>query len=189
MRALAGAALAALGAGALACAPPADPAALAAVEIATRVEPPAACRGLGALEGKDSNRWVPNGPSYEAALVDLRRKAVAGGGNHLVLDVLTPPNASDYMPSFTIQARLFVCPAARAGGAPAPAARVEPSAQPASARICEPDCSPGYTCLRGVCVSACNPLCGVGERCGADRICRPDAVPGSPAPATTSGVP
>ena len=185
-RALAFAALAALAAGALACAPPADPAALAAVEIVSKVEPPAACRGLGALEGKDSNRWVPNGPSYEAALVDLRRKAVAGGGNHVVLDVLTPPNALDYMPTFSIQARLFACPAAREGIA-APPPRAPPSAQPASARICEPDCSPGYTCLRGACVSACNPLCGAGERCGVDRICRPDTVPGSPAPEPGSG--
>ncbi len=133
-------------------------------------------RGLGPVEGKDTNRWVPNGPSYEAALVDLRKKAVAGGGNHLVLDVLTPPNALDYVPSFSIQARLFACPAARAKVAPLPA-RVEPSAQPAPARTCEPDCSPGYTCLRAVCVSACNPLCGAGERCGVDRICLPDTVP------------
>lgn len=185
VRALAGAAIAVLGDGALACAPPLDPAALAAVEIVSRVEPPAACRGLGPVEAKDTNRWVPNGPSYEAALVDLRKKAVAGGGNHLVLDVLTPPNALEYVPSFSIQARLFACPAARAKVAPVPA-RVEPSAQPAPARTCEPDCSPGYTCLRAVCVSACNPLCGAGERCGVDRICRPDTVPASPAPEPSS---
>jgi hypothetical protein len=185
VRAWAWAALAALGAGALSCAPPLDPAAIAAVEIVSRVEPPAACRGLGPVEGKDSNRWVPNGPSYEAALVDLRRKAVSGGGNHLVIDALSPPDAQDYMPTFTIQARLFACPAARAGSlalAPPP-----PSAGAASARVCEPDCSPGYTCLRGVCVSACNPLCAVGERCGADRICRLDTVPSSPAPVPGSG--
>ncbi len=184
-RALAGVALAAPAVCALSCAPPADPAALAAVEIVSRVEPPAACRGLGPVEGKDTNRWVPNGPSYQAALVDLRRKAVAGGGNHVVLDALSPPNAQDYMPAFSIQARLFACPAAKAGSAAPPLAA--PSAQTASARICEPDCSPGYTCLRGACVSACNPLCAAGERCGADRICHLDTVPASPAPAPSSG--
>ena len=184
-RALVFAVLAAPAAFALSCAPPADPAALAAVEIVSRVEPPAACRGLGSVEGKDTNRWVPNGPSYEAALIDLRRKAVAGGGNHLVLDALSPPSAQDYMPTFSIQARLFACPAARAGSAAPPLA--PPSTQPVAARICEPDCSPGYTCLRGACVSACNPLCAAGERCGADRICRLDTVPASPAPVPSAG--
>jgi hypothetical protein len=48
-----------------------------------------------------------------------------------------------------------------------------PPAPPAPAGVCEPDCSPGYTCLRGKCVSACNPTCGDNERCGADRICHP----------------
>ncbi len=176
---------AALLSGALGCAPPVDPAAIAAVEVASKVEPPAACRALGPLEGKDTDRWAPGGLSEHVALLDLRRKAVTGGGNHVVIDVVTPPRESDYMPSFSIQARLFACPAA--GGRPA-ALSPEPagSARPAPARACEPDCSPGYTCLRAVCVSACNPLCASGERCGADRICRPDAVPGSPAPAPTS---
>lgn len=48
---------------------------------------------------------------------------------------------------------------------PAPPAPVAP--------VCEPDCSPGYVCLRGTCVSACNPPCAESERCGADRICHP----------------
>jgi hypothetical protein len=47
----------------------------------------------------------------------------------------------------------------------------------APALVCEPDCSPGYVCLRGTCVSACNPLCAENERCGADRSCHPRAAP------------
>jgi hypothetical protein len=58
--------------------------------------------------------------------------------------------------------------AALLGADPPPPA---PPAPPAG--VCEPDCSPGYTCLRGTCVSACNPLCGENERCGADRLCHP----------------
>jgi hypothetical protein len=57
------------------------------------------------------------------------------------------------------------------GKDPAPPAPAPPA--PAAAGACEPDCSPGYTCLRGVCVSACNPPCPAGERCGADRVCYP----------------
>ena len=170
---------AALVIGALGCAPPVDPAAIAAVEVTSKIEPPPACRALGPLEGKDTDRWAPGGLSQHAALLDLRKKAAAGGGNHVVIDEVTPPQTSDYMPSFSIQGRLFACPAAAARSATLPPEPAS-SATPASARVCEPDCSPGYTCLRGVCVSACNPLCPSGERCGADRICRPDAVPVSP---------
>ena len=35
----------------------------------------------------------------------------------------------------------------------------------------EPDCSPGFTCLHGACVTACNPGCAGGEQCGGDRSC------------------
>jgi hypothetical protein len=37
--------------------------------------------------------------------------------------------------------------------------------------VCEPSCSPGYLCIRGSCVSACNPPCGSGQHCGDDRTC------------------
>jgi hypothetical protein len=60
--------------------------------------------------------------------------------------------------------RAEVIAALQGAVAPAPA-----SSAPAGA--CEPDCSPGYTCLRGTCVSSCNPPCAAGQRCGADRIC------------------
>ncbi len=173
--------LAALASGHAGCVPPIDPSALAAVQVESKVEPPKACRALGSLEGKDTDRWAAGGLSYEAALLDLRRKAVNGGGNRLVVDEVISPRATDYLPAFLIQARLFSCPVA---GAAVASASVAPaaSAAPAQARACEPDCSPGYTCLRGACVSACNPLCGAGERCGADRICRADPTLMSPAP-------
>ncbi len=38
-------------------------------------------------------------------------------------------------------------------------------AMDAGSSSCEPDCRDGFTCVRGACVSACNPPCGAGERC------------------------
>lgn len=165
------------------CVPPVDPSAVAAVQVDTKIEPPKDCRALGPLEGKDTDRWAAGGLSYEAALLDLRRKAVTGGGNRVVVDKVTSPRATDYLPAFLIEARLFTCPVAGAAAASTSGPAIA-SAAPAVARVCEPDCSPGFTCLRGVCVSACNPLCGAGERCSADRICRADLS--VPAPAVSA---
>lgn len=38
---------------------------------------------------------------------------------------------------------------------------------------CEPACRDGFSCVRGACVSACNPECPAGERCTADARCVP----------------
>lgn len=44
---------------------------------------------------------------------------------------------------------------------------------------CVPPCTGASTCVSGVCVSKCNPLCSCAERCSVDGICEPDpnAVP------------
>jgi hypothetical protein len=52
-----------------------------------------------------------------------------------------------------------------------------------TAPSCEPACSPGYICLHGTCVSACNPRCEKDEVCSADRICHPRPAP-TPVPVT-----
>lgn len=36
---------------------------------------------------------------------------------------------------------------------------------------CEPECSPGFVCVRGRCVEACNPPCAADERCTLERTC------------------
>ncbi|MBL8679918.1 MAG: FG-GAP repeat protein [Myxococcales bacterium] len=36
---------------------------------------------------------------------------------------------------------------------------------------CEPSCRTGFVCVRGACVSACNPACAAGERCTAEATC------------------
>jgi hypothetical protein len=53
----------------------------------------------------------------------------------------------------------------------------------AQAQKCFPDCRDGYVCVRGECVSACNPPCPEGERCTSDGDCVADAAP-SPQPAS-----
>jgi hypothetical protein len=168
---------------AAACGPAVDPGKVAAVQVVGTDTALRGCRLLGVLEAKDTDRWVPGGPRYETAMLDLRKKAVMSGGSHLVTDAIEPPRDGDYTPTFTVRARLFACPGDGATvvvPVPAPAAAPAPVAteppKPAAAPVCEPDCSPGFTCLRGVCVSACNPLCAKGERCGADRICHPVAA-------------
>jgi hypothetical protein len=41
------------------------------------------------------------------------------------------------------------------------------------AATCEPACRDGFACVRGACVSACNPACEASERCTADARCVP----------------
>lgn len=48
---------------------------------------------------------------------------------------------------------------------------------PAPAAVCVPDCRPGFTCIDGQCVSACNPPCGTGTHCDASAMCVADAAP------------
>jgi len=171
-----------------ACGPAADPGAMAAVQIGSTGTQPAGCRMLAALEGKDTDRWAPGGPHYEKAVAELRRQAVIGGGNYLFIDNVAPPRDTDYLPAYVVKARLFACPAGTPASGPPPAGVASPAVHPepstpAAPLVCEPDCSPGYTCLRGKCVSACNPLCGPAERCGVDRSCHPvsSAPTGGPA--------
>ena len=110
-----------------ACGPAADPGAMAAVQVGSTGGPPAGCRMLAALEGKDTDRWSPGGPHYEKAVAELRRQAVIGGGNYLFIDNVAPPRDTDYLPAYVVKARLFACPAGTpaSGLPPPPATAVE----------------------------------------------------------------
>jgi hypothetical protein len=58
-------------------------------------------------------------------------------------------------------------------------------AQAQSGRQCAPPCRSSYVCVRGECVSSCNPPCGEGEKCTADGECV--SASGAPAPSEPPG--
>jgi hypothetical protein len=113
----------------------------------SKAEPPPGCAPLGTVQG--------GGWSAEAAYDSIRTKAAKRHANYVVLDGVAG----------AIFGRAFACPV------PSPDASSTPEAGQAGAPACVPDCSPGYVCVVGKCVSACNPLCAAGQLCGADRTC------------------
>jgi hypothetical protein len=138
------------------------------VTIALKTDPSPECRYVSPIVGRDTDRTTPFAMNYAGAEADLRLTAVRAGGNHVVVDVVRPPNVeTDLVPEFLIQGRLFSCPR---GGGPPPSSAATTAPPP---KACEPECSPGFTCLRGTCVSACNPACDSSQRCGMDRLCHP----------------
>lgn len=52
----------------------------------------------------------------------------------------------------------------------------------ARAETCQPACRKGYVCVKGACVSACNPPCATGERCTGTGECEPDRSKPKPKP-------
>ncbi|MEP7119750.1 MAG: hypothetical protein ABJE95_02525 [Byssovorax sp.] len=156
--------------------PSIDARAAAQVELAT-TEPPPGCGYIGPIKGSTlvGDLADANG--------DAVRTAVMIGGNYVVVDVMERP-VLGAVGGYVVRGRLFNCPrpqapqTAQAPRPPVQVASVGPQsvaqasdAAVAPKAICEPDCSPGFTCLHAVCVSACNPGCAAGEQCGADRSC------------------
>jgi hypothetical protein len=114
------------------------------------------CSYIGEVAAAESDSRDPN--------EKLRARALEMGGNYLVPTVSRPSGLTwGYRVKYEARGRVFRCVSAPPVVVSAPAA---PPAQ-----NCEPICSPGYSCLRGACISACNPACGDGEQCGPDRIC------------------
>jgi hypothetical protein len=188
----------------------------------SRAEPGAACRSLGAVDGKVDDD-CDDSCGYEAAYDALRAAAALRGGNYVVLDSFAGGRSiGGYDGPMALQGRVYSCPlgwprelreldagpAQTPGpsidrwtppvippamitppalpppgapqGIPSGGATIEASASLSSPLVlpvqspsttCEPDCSPGYVCARGACVSACNPVCWAGQRCGEDRVC------------------
>jgi hypothetical protein len=87
-----------------------------------------------------------------AALENLKLEAVRRDANFVVPEGFTRSNGR-----VSAGGRIYRCPDS--------AFRAKPAA------ACVPDCSPGYVCIDRKCISACNPPCERGQRCGADRIC------------------
>lgn len=156
--------------------PMVDARAAAQVEL-SQAEPPPGCGYLGPIKGSALVGDLSD------AHGDAVRNAVMIGGNYVVVDVTERPVVAG-VGGYVVRGRLFSCARPQAPLAPQPPrapvqiASVGPqnAAQSSDAvalpkAICEPDCSPGFTCLHGACVTACNPGCASGEQCGADRTC------------------
>jgi hypothetical protein len=127
----------------------------------SRAEPPPYCQPAGVVEGKHRAFWGL--ANYEAALADLTLKAARQGVNYVVMDAVRQPAAA----LLYAGGRGFRCP--QAAAAPLIVAPAMPA--PPAVAACVPDCSPGYVCVGGTCISACNPPCAAGQQCGADRTC------------------
>ena len=52
--------------------------------------------------------------------------------------------------------------------------RDRPGSPAPAATVCEPICSPGFSCRAGTCIPQCNPACTDAETCGNDRLCHPN---------------
>lgn len=123
-----------------------------------RVEPGPSCVLLGEVSASESD----SSNSYQ----ELRENTQELGGNYLVLDGSRAAGLTwGYRLKYEARGRAYRCPVAQRAVQAAPV-------PPANNNLCEPDCSPGYACVRGACVSACNPPCATSEQCTADRICR-----------------
>jgi len=151
-----------------------DPRVAAGVEV-SKNNPPPECGYLGPVKG---SAWMGD---LSEAQGDAMRNAVMGGGNYVAVDVIERPMIAG-VGGYGVRGRLFVCPK-RDTEPEAQAKAQDPEAAAAAAAlkdeeeivipqaICEPSCSPGFTCSHGVCVTACNPECGAGARCGDDKVC------------------
>lgn len=128
----------------------------------SKAEPPPFCQPAGVVEGEHRAFWGL--ANYEAALADLTLKAARQGVNYVVMDAVRQPAAG----LLYAGGRGFRCPPM---AAPASVMVAPQMAPPPAVAACVPDCSPGYTCVSGTCVSACNPPCPAGQQCGADRSC------------------
>jgi hypothetical protein len=118
-----------------------------AAEIYTaKDDPTASCLLYGYSQGAPA-------ATEEGALENLKVEALRRDANLVVPDGLSRRGGT-----VSAGGRMYRCPES--------ALRT-----PTPSLACVPDCSPGYLCIDGKCISACNPLCESGWRCGADRIC------------------
>jgi hypothetical protein len=131
-------------------------------------DPPPGAHELGPIvgedgdpcEGLDSERGT-----YSRALIRLRNRAAARGGDYVEIMTLTEPHQETrlcYDGRFVIRGMLYDVPEAS-----------EPAESASDSNTCDPPCSPGFACDEGACEPVCNPECPAGQACRADRTCGP----------------
>ncbi len=142
-----------------------------------RTHPPSNATRLGPVEGESGSGCAGFGTigTYEMAEADLRNRTAAMGGDYAEIQTIVAPHDTGTQ---CPDNRMILRGAAYRTVAPPAAAAVSsplspPSAPAPAVAVCDPPCSPGYTCDAGSCVALCNPPCGPGQICRADRLCVP----------------
>ncbi len=132
-------------------------------------DPPPGAKELGAITAEDGDNCGVLDPAmgtYSHALIRLRNRAAARGGNYVEIMTMTEPHQETsrcYDGRFVIRGMLYDVPGATSD-----------AEQPASdANVCDPPCSPGFKCDEGACEPVCNPECSAGQVCRPDRTCGP----------------
>lgn len=132
-------------------------------------DPPAGAREIGPIVAEDGDgcdAFDPQTGTYSHALVKLRNRAAARGGNYVEIMTMEEPHQETqrcYDNRFVIRGMLYDVPGSSADA-------VDSAADP---NACDPPCSPGFTCDEGACEPVCNPACSSGQVCRADRTCGP----------------
>lgn len=132
-------------------------------------DPPAGASELGPItvqDGDNCDVFEPVEGSYSHALIKLRNRAAARGGNYVEIMTMSEPHQETlrcYDWRFVIRGMLYDV---AAGSADAAQSASNPS-------DCDPPCSPGFTCGEGACEPVCNPACPSGQLCRPDRTCGP----------------
>lgn len=133
-------------------------------------DPPPGARELGPIVGEDGDECggldAVSG-TYTRALIRVRNRAAARGGNYVEIMTLTEPHQEtrySYDCRYVIRGMLYDVPAPSAS---------EPGESASDSSACDPPCSPGFTCDEGACEPVCNPECSAGQVCRADRTCGP----------------
>lgn len=132
-------------------------------------DPPPGAHELGpivaedgeACEGVDSETGT-----YSRALIRLRNRAAARGGNYVEIMAMTEPHQETrfcYDGRYVIRGMLYDVPSSSS----------EPAEAASDSNACDPPCSPGFECDEGACEPVCNPECPAGQVCRADRTCGP----------------
>lgn len=142
--------------------------------------PPPEASLVGPIEVTDGKGCGIGGDlGTEEGAIFLMKEAAARRGIDFVKTtrVKKPYSGHDcYHQEYIIEGIGYALPHPVPAPAPAPVAPpVAPPVAVAPAAECNPPCSPGYACERGVCAALCNPACGEGMTCRSDRVCVPSA--------------
>jgi hypothetical protein len=168
--------------------PPLSPRAKAVQVL--QADPPAGSTDLGGITAYDGIGCGPlsDDGTFDGAIAQIRREAAARGGNYVEMIGIIPPRFKDGCQNhtFTIIGRVFRISAMAIKQANA--ALCDPPCSPGyscesgvcKGLPCNPPCESGYSCQSGACKASCNPACTGGMVCRQDRTCGPVVAPPVP---------